>query len=228
MLISLRPAGGRRQRGLSMVEVLVGIAIGLVLITGVLSLFVTNLTNSRRMLVEARVNQDLRVAADLIARDLRRAAYWQNAITGTTVTGGAITPTRNPYQAIATDVAASQIEYTFSRDVTENNAIDNAERFGFRLNGGALQMKVANTWQTVTDPNVMTVTGVLLEPFTAVVDARTSCAATCVGSTCPTVTLRHYRLTLTAQAVSDARVVRQLITRVKARNDSIDGTCPAA
>lgn len=231
MLTSIPPLRNRRgdgQRGLSLVEVLVGIAIGLILVTGVLQLFVTNLTNSRRMLVEARINQDLRVAADLIARDLRRAAYWQNAINGTTVTGGATTPTRNPYQAVASDVAASQVEYTFSRDATENDTIDNAERFGFRLSSGAIQMKVANTWQTVTDPNVMTVTGVLLEPFAVDVDARTSCAATCVGSGCPVVTVRHYRLTLTARGVANTNVVRQLVERVKVRNDSITGTCPAA
>lgn len=228
MLIPMRPAS-RRQRGLSIVEVLVGIAVGLILITGVLSLFATNLTNSRRLLTEARVNQDLRVAADLIARDLRRAAYWQNAITGTTVTGGLSTPIRNPYQAVAVDVAASQIDYTFSRDTTENNAIDTAEQFGFRLNSGALQMKVANVWQTVTDPNVMTILSLAIDNTIPPVniDARASCAVTCTGGGCPVVTLRHYRLTLVGRSATDANVVRQLVSHVKVRNDSVTGTCPA-
>ncbi|HSV69762.1 MAG TPA: prepilin-type N-terminal cleavage/methylation domain-containing protein [Methylibium sp.] len=224
-----RPAAGRLdQRGLSMVEVLVGIAIGLVLVGGVLSLFATNLTNARRMLVEARVNQDLRVAADLIARDLRRASYWQNAISGTTVVTGATTPVRNPYRAVAADVAASQIDYTFSRDGTENDAIDGNERFGFRRNGTTIQMQTSqDTWQTVTDPTVMEILGLTIEPFSVDVDARASCAVTCVGAGCPVVTVRHYRLTLLARAASDTDVVRQLVSHVKVRNDSIAGTCPA-
>lgn len=215
-----------------MVEVLVGIAIGLVLVGGVLSLFVTNLVNARRMLVEARLNQDMRAAADLIARDLRRAAYWDNSIDGTKVFGTGTTPTRNPYQAIAPDTAASSILYTFSRDISrgvaENNGIDNDERFGFRLNGGTVQMRTAdNTWQTVTDPGVMTVTGLALTVSEIPISAASACAVTCTSG-CPVLTRRNYRLVMTAQAVSDPAVVRQLDTRARIRNDGLDGTCPPA
>ena len=69
----------RGQRGLSIVELLIGLAIGLFIVGGAIKLFVDNLTNNRRLLLETRVNQDLRAAADLIARDLRRAGYWRNA-----------------------------------------------------------------------------------------------------------------------------------------------------
>lgn len=223
-----------RSRGITMVEVLVGIAIGLVLVGGVLSLFVTNLVNSRRMLVEARVNQDMRAAADLITRDLRRAAYWGNSIDGTKVFGGATTPTRNPYQAIAPDTAASSITYTFSRDVArgvaENNVPDDDEGFGFRLNGGTIQMRTSLTgnWQPVTDPNVMTVTGLALTVSEIAIDARTSCSTTCAGTACPVLTRRNYRLVMTATAVADPAVVRELDTRSRIRNDSLTGTCPAA
>lgn len=215
-------------RGLSIIEVLVGIAIGLVLIAGVLNLFVTNLVNTRRMLVEARVNQDLRAAADLITRDLRRASYWGNAITGTSVTGTVTTPPRNPYRAITPDVAASSITYTFSRDVVENDTPDNNERFGFRLNGGAIQMQTAdNAWQTVTDPNVMTVNQFALTLTETPIAAGNACTVACAGPACPVVTLRNYQLVLRATATSDAAVVRRLVTRARVRNDSLTGACPA-
>ena len=67
----------RRQRGLSIVELLIASALRLFLVGGAITLFIGNLTNSRQMLLDARINQDLRAAADLIARDLRRAGYWR-------------------------------------------------------------------------------------------------------------------------------------------------------
>ena len=227
-MLTAHRSSRRASRGVSIVEILVGITIGLVLVGGVLSLFVTNLVNSRRLLVEARVNQDMRAAADLIARDLRRAAYWQNSIDGTKVFGSATTPTRNPYQAVAADSAASSILYTFSRDTTENNTIDSNEQFGFRLNAGTVQMRTAdNTWQTVTDPGVMTVNGLALTVTEVPISAASACSTTCTTG-CPLLTQRHYLLVMTATAVSDAAVTRRLETRARVRNDSLTGACPAA
>jgi Tfp pilus assembly protein PilW len=67
---------------MSIVELLVGVAVGLLIIGGATKLFVDYLVSTRRSLVETRVNQDLRAAADLIARDappigkVRQAASW--------------------------------------------------------------------------------------------------------------------------------------------------------
>lgn len=245
---SLRQAGASlalaRQRGLSIVELLVGVAVGLFLVAGAASLFVANLANSRKMLVEARVNQDLRAAADLITRDLRRTGYWANAIQGTVVALAASAPPRNVYAPVTTNVGASTIEYTYAQDT--NNTVENTERFGFRLNAGAVDMKVANVWQTVTDPSVLTVTALTIAPTETPVDIRDSCAKLCCDAAgvaaavctagqlnmttppaCPTTAVRQYNLTLTGRATADSAVTRTLQTRVRLRNDLLAGACPA-
>ena len=74
-----------KQNGFSLVELLIGILIGLFIVGGAFSLFLSNLDSSRRLLLEARLNQDLRAAADLVTRDLRRAGYWTSAVQGITV-----------------------------------------------------------------------------------------------------------------------------------------------
>ena len=74
-MLSLRATRVAGQRGLSIVELMVGIAVGMFLVAGAVTMFVGNLTSSRQLLVEARVNQDLRATVDLISRDLRRAGY---------------------------------------------------------------------------------------------------------------------------------------------------------
>ena len=80
MLIHLlgrrRPA---RDRGVSMVEMMVGVAIALVVVAGGLALLANFTGENRRLLLETRLNQDLRAAMDVVVRDLRRAGYWQGA-----------------------------------------------------------------------------------------------------------------------------------------------------
>lgn len=249
MTFARRPRLAAAQRGLSIVELMIGIALGLFLVAGAVTLFVSHLGNSRRMLQEARVNQDLRAAADLISRDLRRAGYWENAMAGTVITAPATTATANPYRIVTDNAGASTIEYNFSRDVgADNNAVDNNECFGFRLSGGVIEMKTActPTWQALTDSGTITVSALTLTPSETPIDARDSCAraccsdadvaagvpATCVvanitaGARCPEVNVRRYQLSLTANATTDATVRRTLQTSVRVRNDEMSGICP--
>ena len=54
---------------------MVGIAIGLFIVAGAVALVATQLGENRRMLLETQVQQDLRAAADIITRELRRGGY---------------------------------------------------------------------------------------------------------------------------------------------------------
>jgi len=215
------------QRGLSMVELMVGIALGMFLVAGASTLFVNHLDNSRRLLLEARLNQDLRATADLITRDLRRAGYWGNALQGTVAAGAGSTTVVNPYRSVTPNPGASTIAYNFSRDVTENNALDANEQFGFNLNNGAIRLSINGVSQVVTDPDTLTITAFTIAPTETVVDIRDSCASTCTGGGCPTITVRQYLLTLTGRATRDPTMTRTLQTRVRVRNDLFAGACPA-
>lgn len=234
----------RDQRGLSIVELMVGVALGLFLVAGAATLFVSHLGNSRRLVLEARVNQELRAAADLIARDLRRAGHWGDAIAGTVVTAPATIATPNPYVAV-TD-GSEIIEFTYSRDAVEDGVASANETSGFRRSGTKVQAKINNSWQDVTDPNTISVSSLAIVPTETPVDARDACAVACcsasdvatgvpatctvaniaAGATCPRVGVRQYQLTLTAAAATDARVTRTLTTSVRVRNDEQSGVCP--
>jgi prepilin peptidase dependent protein B len=212
------------QRGLSLVELMVGIALGLFLVAGASTLFVSHLTSSRRLLQEARLNQDLRATADLITRDLRRAGYWGNALQGTVATGAGSTTTANPYSAVTS--AASTVSYEFSQG-TEDNTLTANEQFGFDLNSGKIRMLTGGVPQDVTDPDTMTVTAFTITPTVTAVDIRDSCAVTCTGGACPTITVREFDISITGQSTRDAAVTRTLQTSVRVRNDLLAGTCPS-
>jgi prepilin peptidase dependent protein B len=229
-----------RQTGLSIIELMVGVAIGLFIVGGAIKLFVDIFGNNRRLLIETRVNQDLRAAADLIARDLRRAGYWRNAASG--VAAAASRPT-NPYTAAsATTLSASGVTYAYDKDGTDtvNNA---TEQFGFRVNGNVIEMRVGIAWQPVTDPTMVQITSSSLvsNPASGVqwVSVADSCpcvgAGTCVAPSSaasvaagnwPEIGVRWVDIVIEGRSTTDPRVTRRIVESVRMRNEQSRGACP--
>lgn len=231
----------RSVRGLSMVEMLVGITIGLFILAVAAGTFVTNISNTRKILLEARVNQELRTAMDIIARDLRRGAYWGSSLSGTIPVGTTYATTPNPYSTVVV-TATTTINYAYSRDAVENNVLDaNTEQFGIRLDTTthAIQMYIGGSWQALTNSEVVTIpnNGLVITPTETSIDIRRSCATTCndtiaapavptAAQNCPRVLVRTYLVSLTGVSKSDAGVTRTLETQVRVRNDGLAGVCP--
>ena len=225
---------GRPVRGLSIVELMVGIAVGMFVLAGASLLASSQLSDNRQLLLETQVQQDLRATADLIARELRRGGYWANA--GSTVWPAAA-PAVNPYRGAWTDIGAggrSEWSYSYSSDTdgtTENDAEDGAERFGFALNqaDGVIEMRLGGAgWQALTDPNVVRVTrfSVTPNPLTIVVPCSKACPGG--GNACwPTHVVLDYGIVIAASAVHDGRVGRSIRSDVRLRNDRVTGSCPA-
>lgn len=220
---------------MSIVEFLVGIAIGLFILAGASAMFVNNSVNSRRLLMEARINQDLRATMDLLTRDLRRGAYWGNALAGTLAVGSTSTTAVNPY-AVVTPTGSTRLDYAYSRDATENDALDTGtEQFGFKLNttDHAIQMNIGGTWQTLTNTDILTIpdNGFTITPTETTIDIRAACAKPCIDTvsapTCPRVQVRTYNVVLTGISKKDSAVSRTLRSQVRVRNDATLGSCPA-
>ena len=241
------------QRGLSIVELMVGIAVGLFIVAGTTKLFVDYLGSNRNLLLETRVNQDLRAAADLVVRDLRRAGYWQNSTAGIS-TNPLVPSVANPYRAI--DFTSGVLTYRYSKD--NDNFLDTSrEEFGVQravVSGkGVLQLQTAaGGWQTITDPGTLDIpagtAGLTITPTTArVVELWDECPCifelTCTKNQFknpnpdtsakgiyydnrPRVSIRQYLLNIRAQASADAKIVREIRELVRVRNDQVDGTCP--
>jgi prepilin peptidase dependent protein B len=221
---------GAAQRGVSIVELLVGLAIGLFIVAAALTLLTGNLRENRSLLLEARLMQDLRSAADLVARDVRRAGYWDDAEAGVWQRGasGALA---NPYTAVSPSSAASDVvTFRFSRDATENNTVDGNEQFGFRLRAGVLEMLLGSgNWQAMTDSNTLLVTRFSVTPEVQSVTLDGLCASDCPSgsSTCPPrQQVRSLAVALSGKAVADAAVLRSVRSAVRLRNDAITGACP--
>jgi len=68
--------GTRYQRGVSLVELLVAIVIGLILTGGIIQLYVRSKQSYNTLEALAAMQENGRFSIDTIARDLRRSGYW--------------------------------------------------------------------------------------------------------------------------------------------------------
>jgi prepilin peptidase dependent protein B len=213
-----------------MVELLVGMAIGLFIAAAGVTLMAGNLRENRALMLESRLTQDLRTAADIIARDLRRAGYWA-AATSAVRSGGVSGVPANPYLALAPSAAASDsVSFGFSRDSNENNSLDSNEQFGFRLRRGVIEMQLGGgNWQALTDANTVTVTEFTVTPSVEEISLAAHCAQACPAgsSTCPPrQQVRSLGVSISARSSTDASVQRSLRSSVRLRNDPVLGACP--
>jgi prepilin peptidase dependent protein B len=222
--------GGPAARGLSIMELLIGIAVGMVVVSGAAMLFARNLAGSKLLLAESRLNEDLRNAADLLTRDLRRAGYWGNAIKGTQAIGAGAVTTANPYSE--STAGAQQVNYRFSRevDVAENDTLDPGnEQFGFRLHDKAIQMQVGtDNWSDITDKTSVEITAFTVTPTVTSISLGDACPNVCLPGqpNCPTATVRNYAVVLHGVSVRDSSLQRTLRSTVRVRNDQVSGICP--
>jgi prepilin peptidase dependent protein B len=224
------PHPPRAPRGLTMVELLIGMAIGLFIVAAAASLMTGNLRENRNLLIESRLMQDLRTAADMITRDLRRAGYWAAANAGVR-TDGAGALLVNPYVDVTPgNAAADNVSFRFSRDTTENNTVDSNEQFGFRLRNGAIELQLgAGNWQALTDAVTLTVTEFSVTPLMEEISLSSFCVNPCPAgsSTCPPKQqVRSLAVAISGRATGDARLTRSVRSQVRLRNDSIVGACP--
>lgn len=227
------------QRGVGLIELMVGITVGLIVAAGAAVVATRQINEHRRLMLEVQIQQDLRVAADLLQQDLRRAGYRglpSNGVWEPERSGGKIAAKpaiASPYAELTQ--GSKELLYRYARiqpgsnAMNESNVLANNEQFGIRLSNKTLylQLGMANgqpNWQPITDPDM-----VEIEDFVPVVETQEISLADlcdCTGSACPTLTVRRVDFTIQAVAKSDSKVKRTLKVSEKVRADDISGACP--
>lgn len=246
----LRPGrnrtASRRVRGLGIVELMIGLALGLFVVGGGLLMLAGFTDENRRLLLETRLNQDLRAASDVVTRDLRRAGYWTAAHSGVWYSGAPAVRPQNPYSRMdgagcaaanlnqtTTTVATAALCYAIEATVDANpGGIDNNERFGFELDNGVIYTVAdGGARQALTDPKSIAISDLVITPSSQVLDAsgycKTACNPAAAGANCPQVVVREYEVLIKGNLPGDASITRFLRSNVRIRNDHFGGQCPA-
>lgn len=158
------------QLGMSLTEMLISLAISMVVIGGVVSIYGSTVGSSSTTLKSSKLNQELTAVLSVMANDIRRAGY----------DGGPdyTSPQDNPFSQVNSTALEVQggncIVYTYDANNSGGNAPDASEVVGFRLSGGVIQMRqqgdpasandcvdadASDTWLSVTDGAIINITG---------------------------------------------------------------------
>lgn len=239
------------QRGLGLVELMVGITVGLIVAAGASMVAVNQINEHRRLMLETQLQQDLRVAADLLQQDLRRAGYRGQAElgvwapptgVGTASETAAQVATANPYsEMVRTDDGSQRsITYTYARPIGGKlgaSAPRDGERFGFKWDKSSkvLYARVGivngrDNWQPITDPDLVKITDFPVEVTVQATDVGDFCDKPCGAAplpACPKHEVREVRFTIVGEAKHDPLVKRTLSGVERLRSDAIIGSCPA-
>lgn len=211
-----------RQRGLSLVELMVGITIGLFVVAGASLVVATQLGDNRRLLLETQLQQDLRATLDIVTREIRRAGGVADAtaLAGLWQEGGGPVA-RNNLATIDLNADLDEVVFRYRRGGNEGP-------FGFRLSSGVVQSLLGGNWQALTDANVMTVTTFTVTP-TPEPAVQIPCPRLCDDGTqsCwPTLAVRAYTVDIAARSRSDPAVQRSVRSQVRLRNDLLEFNDP--
>jgi type IV pilus assembly protein PilW len=219
----------RRQqlRGLSLVELMVGLAVGMVVIAAGISAMAHQAAASRRVLLEARLTQELRAAGHLLSMHLRRAGHWSEAAQGVW-RANLPPPPANPHTF--TSEAQDRLHFTYSSPAAEpHGAVASRDHFGFRLRHGVLDIQLGEDhWQPLTDPGLLQITELRLVPRDHDRAVPAACGQPCAASasSCPPrVRMRELEIHIDATAVRDPGIRRHVTAHVRPRNDALVGQC---
>jgi type IV pilus assembly protein PilW len=218
----------RRQRGLSIVELMVGITIGLIIVAGASVLLSNQVVDNRRLVVEAQVQQDLRATADIITRELRRSgAIGVDAqlVFRIWTPGSTSEPTPNDYTATispASDGTDDAVEFNY---YPTGPGTDGPFGFFFDEAAGVIETQIrAGGRQALTDPATIRVTEFEVARL-ADTQIRIPCTRACPDGTSdcwPTVNVRTLEVRITAESRSTPSIVRSQRARVRVRNDHFE------
>ena len=159
----------KHQSGVTLIEMMVGIVVGLIVLWGLSSVYVNAARGSRTNSAANALNQDLRAVMDIMVGDIRRAGYWSTTVEGVNPFTTTAAPIRN------LNVAADCIIYSYDATHVVGSVAGvpdtGVDFFGFRRNGAVVQTLdptglsvtsggCANNaqWQNLTDERAITVT----------------------------------------------------------------------
>lgn len=231
-----------RQKGFSLVELMVGMVIGLIIVGAAGTVYVNAVRSGSDTLRSAKLNMELRGAMEIMVAEIRRAGHFNMA-----------SPATNLFTQAATNLSSPSADcILFSYDAgVGNGAIDTSDFFGFKKANSAISMRFGGTapstsagcsvgtdsWEPITDPNsviidtlTFAITYQCLNAQTGLNSAVQPCSAgnsvyttatTGVPSKSDLVEIRDVTISLVGRHKDDPLTTMSLSQSVRVRNDRI-------
>jgi type II secretory pathway component PulJ len=190
-----------RQAGFGLVELMIGLLVGMIIVGAALSLLTTTMASSNDSIKMTRLDQELRQTMTMLTRDLRRATIWDPAadalrlslaapliLSGGTSAGSTVTVTSNlgNLADIGAKAAGGTLVYTVRTYNTATNVYDITVYQGtinsYDSGAKSYSVTLSNTWpaEVATEGLPAGSWGVLRPESTITTDAVPGTPGVCV------------------------------------------------
>ena len=218
-----------KQAGATLMEVLIAMTISLVATAAMIAMMSNSLGTTTRIIHMTKLTDDMRVALQMMGRDVRRSSYNGNAMLcyanedcGTDASGLTLAGD------VSIDDAGSCMTFAIDRDYDGNSTNDDAGGFRRVTSGdvGVLEMWTGDSapdcsaaagaegWVEITDPEGMDITA-----FSVDDDLSYTRVILDVGTNSVSQRVRKIRMYLQGRLVVDNTITRSVEDVIDVRND---------
>jgi len=201
----------RRQFGLTLIEMMIAMLIGLIVMAATMGIFLISLKSNVDTLKMVRLNQELQAASTIMSRDFRRAGYWGTPATANAYAAETNTAIANcilfAYDVESDGLAGGAMDYIGYKWVDDGlGASGNEGHLEIKVSAADFDVCTGTGWSPITDNTV-----VLISQPTFTVDSVT------VGS----ATFISIEIILTGILKDDEDVSRTITEKIRLRNDIV-------
>jgi prepilin-type N-terminal cleavage/methylation domain-containing protein len=190
-----------RFRGFTLVELMVSLALGLALVVCALLAWAHHLRETQHQVLQVQLMHELRITAQFMANNIRRAGYHDTADQNT--------------GASALSVNGPELRLRFS------NVHPGTDQVAYRLHQGVIQVQWGHgSWQAMTNEKTLKITQFEVTPQTqselldlGVVNCQNKQEVTLIN------------LNLQGQAIKNPEITETLQTTLRVRNDFLLKSC---
>ena len=228
----------KKQTGFTLMEILIALLLGLIVVGGALSVYISTIKGSSDTVKSADLNHDLDSAMQIMINDIRRAGFWGGAVAGSNANNNPFTASTTKVQIFnhtdANGVTHPSGCILYSYDANANGTVDNTEFYGFRLDRNAIWMRMTGTttancndgnWAAITDDTRLIISDPQAPPFLAPLIAFDTASSQCKNISTDTVyamscdsAIAAGNITTGQQAVETLRIDIKLTGKVLTDN----------
>lgn len=211
----------RRELGYTLIELMIGLVIGLIVLSAVIYIFLTTLKSSSNVLNSYRLNLEVSTLSDMVVGELRRAGYWP-------ISGAGASPFGSELDLNITSPGGSDIcvLYSYYNDSTASGAQITRGLYhngtnGVVTYGSAASVGVCSnaSWVPLSDSEVLRINSFDITLDCWDVDSNVSVASASCTPTGSQVLRRTVELNIDAELASDNDWKAQVNESFKLMND---------
>jgi type IV pilus assembly protein PilW len=220
----------KNQRGATLIELLIGLALSLIVTSSMVVLMSNSLGTATRIIQMTQLTDDMRNAMSMVSRDIRRANYSAHSAYCYSNSDCGVDGSANQVAAV---IQANCLIFNLDRNQDGDATTDDAGGFRRVLDNGVgvIEMWVGDNsaacndasggdWVRLTDPELVNFTA-----FDFTLNDIPNSVIEESGSTLTQHT-REISMVIAAELVLDSTVTRQIMDSVKVRNDFLERTGP--